>query len=139
MSEGAGGIGRSIGAVLAGVVVAVLCVMAIESLGQRIYPPPPGMEPSNIESVRAAMKNIPTGALLFLLAAWLLGTVAGSAVAARIARQRPVLHAMIVGVVQLAFGVFNLVMFPHPLWFVVAGMALILPAAYLGATMAVRT
>ena len=138
MSDAAGGVGRSIGAVLAGIVVAVLCVMAIEFLGHKVYPPPPGLDPSNIESVRAAMKDIPTGALLFVLASWVVGTTVGAAVAAWIALRRPVLHAMIIGVVQLAFGVFNLVMFPHPLWFAVAGVVLILPAAYAGALLGRR-
>jgi hypothetical protein len=139
MSEGAGGVGRSIGAVLAGVVVAVLCMMGIEYLGHKVYPPPPGLDPTNMESVRAVMKDIPLGALLFVLAAWVIGTVAGGAVAARIASRKPELHAIVVGLIILALTVVNLMMIPQPTWFVIVSLLAAVPAAYAGALAVRRT
>jgi len=139
MSDETGGVGRSIGAVVAGIVVAVVGVFAIEALGQVVYPPPPGLDLTKPESIKAMMKNIPVGALLFVLLAMVVGTAAGGGVAARIAPRKPVLHAMIVGVVLLAFGVMNLVAIPHPTWFAIVNVLTFLPAAYVGALAGRRT
>jgi hypothetical protein len=40
--------------------------------------------------------------------------------------------AIIVGIVLLLSGLFNLLYLPHPLWFVVLNLILYVPAAYLG-------
>jgi hypothetical protein len=114
-------------------------MMGLETLGHKVYPPPPGLDPTNMESVRAMMKDIPLGALLFVLAAWVIGTAAGGAVAAKIASRKPVLHAIIVGVVILALTVVNLVMIPHPTWFAVVSLLAAVPAAYVGALAVRRT
>jgi hypothetical protein len=37
-----------------------------------------------------------------------------------------------VGGVQLFFGLVNLVMIPHPMWFAIASVIVFLPAAYFG-------
>jgi hypothetical protein len=139
MSNESGGIGRSILGVVAGAVVAFIGVMVIEAVGMKVYPPPPGLDPNNPESIRAMMKDIPAGALGFVLAGWVVGTLAGAAVAARIATRSPMVPAMIVGVLLLAAGVANLVMIPHPLWFTVASVVAILPAAYAGGRLGRRS
>jgi hypothetical protein len=112
--------------------------MAVEALGQKVYPPPPGLDPSDPESIRAAMQDIPAGALVFVLLAWTVGSAAGGWVAARLAPRRPVLHGMIIGALLLAGGLANLVMIPHPLWFTIVGVAVFLPAACLGARLGAR-
>jgi hypothetical protein len=128
--------GRSILAVLLGVVVGGLMVAAVEFVSHLIYPPPPGLDPANIEALKTAMANAPAGALLFVLLAWALGSLGGGWLAASIARRSPTRHALIVGAVLMAMGILNMVMIPHPPSFWLAALVLFLPAAYLGARLA---
>jgi len=74
--------------------------------------------------------------LLFVLAAWAVGSFGGAAMAAFIARRAPIMHGLIVGGILLAAGVANLVAFPHPLWFTIVGVLEFLPMAWLGAATA---
>jgi hypothetical protein len=122
-------------AVLAGVGVAIGIVFAVEAINARIYPLPPGTDYSDPEQMRAVMTRLPRAALVIVLLGWGLATVVGAWIAARVAgrRQGP---AWTVGVVLLAAAVFNLLELPHPFWFWVAGVALFLPAAWLGARLA---
>ncbi|MCK6623004.1 MAG: hypothetical protein HUU32_18855 [Calditrichaceae bacterium] len=76
---------RSVLAVIAGVVAAGIIIALVEMAGQQIYPLPEGVNPADPESVKAAMANIPTGGLLFVLLAWALGSFGGGWLAARIA------------------------------------------------------
>jgi len=127
---------RGIVAVVFGTVVGGMILAAVEALGHRVYPPPPGMNPNDPESIRAAMAQLPMGALLFVLLAWAAGAVGGGWLAALIARRARVRLALLVGALLLAGGVFTLIQIPHPLWFQVVGVLVFLPAAYLGARVA---
>lgn len=131
-----GGVMRSIVAVLAGMIVFAFLVMAIEAVGMMIFPPPPGTDMADPEAARAAMANAPMGSLLVVLLAWIVGTFAGAWTAARIARRAPVGHGLVVGVLGLAAAIANMLMIPHPIWFWVLGVAVFLPAAWLGARIA---
>jgi len=77
--------GRSILGVLAGLVVGIVLVALVETLGMRLIPPPPGMDPTDPASIAAAMRNMPIGSFLFVLAAWFLGTGVGVSTAMRFA------------------------------------------------------
>lgn len=129
---------RSILAVLAGLVVAGVVMMLLEAAGHQVFPPPPGMDPADPESVKSAMPNISAGALWAVLIAWALGTLAGGWVAARIAVRSHLLHALIVGGIMLIGGVVNMAMIPHPIWFWIVGVIIFLPSAYAGARLAGR-
>ena len=122
-------------AVLAGVGVAIGIVFAVESISSRFYPLPPVTSYSDPEAMTAMMSRLPRAALLIVLLGWGLATMAGAWIAARVAgrRQGP---AWTVGVVLLAAAVFNMLELPHPLWFWIAGVAVFLPAAWLGGRLA---
>lgn len=127
---------RGIAAVTAGAVTAVVVISGVEVLGHRFYPPPTGMDFNDPASVRALAPTMPVGAFLFVLSAYLLGSVVGAWAAARLAGHRPVTHGLIVGVLMLAGAVYNMARIPHPGWFQVAAVVVFLPAAYLGARLA---
>lgn len=131
-------IGRSILAVLGGGIVCGLVVYAVEALSSRIYPLPPGVDPSDPEALQAAVAELPPGAFLFLLLAWFLGVFAGAWVAARLAPSSPFLHGMIVAGLVAASAVVNLALLPHPAWMWVVGPVVILGAGWLGARLAGR-
>ena len=130
--------GRSILAAILGVVVGGIVVGIVESIGHLVYPPPPGLDPMNVEAVKAAMANAPTGALLFVILAWAAGALAGGCLAAWMARRANTIHAMIVGALLMAAGIWTMLTIPHPLWFWILGLAVFLPSAFAGARLAPR-
>ena len=129
---------RSFLAVAGGVIAGAVIVALVEWVGHQMYAPPPGIDFSDPDAVRAMMKEIPRGALVMILVAWALGTFVGGWVAAHFATTAPLRAALIVGVVLLLFGVMTMVSLPHPLWFWVVGIILFLPAAHLGGKIAVH-
>jgi hypothetical protein len=129
---------RSVGAVLAGLLLGVLLMMGIELVGHVLYPLPAGVDPSDFEALKALLPTLPVGALLLVLLGWTVAPLAGGFTAAWIARRAPVAHALVVGLFFLAGGVATLLMMPHPLWFAVGGVAVFLPAAYAGSLLAPR-
>ena len=82
------------------------------------------------------MARLPLGALIAVLVAWALGSVTGGWVAAKLAAEARVAHAMVVGVVLVVCGVATMLMIPHPVWFWVAGIVVPLACALLGARVA---
>lgn len=128
--------GRSILAVVLGIVLGGVVVGGVEYVGRLAYPPPAGMDMNNPEVVKEYVAQAPVGALLFVPLAWALGSLAGGTLAAKLSRQSHTRNALIVGGVLMVFGIANLVMIPSPLWMWVVGIAVFLPAAYLGAKLA---
>jgi hypothetical protein len=129
---------RSILAVVLGLVVANVVILAMEFAGHAVYPPPAGLNLSDPASLRAAMAKMPTGAFVLLAVGGVVGTTVGAWVAARISRRRPLLHGLIVGGLVTLGAIGNALMIPHPPWFQVVSPVSILPAAYAGAWLADR-
>ena len=132
-----GGAFRRIGAVVTGLVASAAVVAVVEALGARVYPLPPGIDPSNMQAVKAHMAQMPVGAFIFVLAAWALGAAAGPWVATRLSPSRVAVHGTIVGVILLAMCIANMVMLPHPIWFWIAALIVVPICAILGSRAAV--
>jgi len=130
---------RSVAAVLGGIVLSGLVVLVVESIGHTIYPPPPDIDLEDPIAMATFMAQLPVGALVFVLLAWVAGPVAGGYLAARIAPYGPVLHALVVGALATAADATNILSFPHPTWLAVLGLLLPVPAAYLGARLTGRS
>ena len=127
---------RSILAVVVGMLVAFVIIALVQTVGMRVYPPPAGMDPSNPESIKAAMAQLPLGALLFVLLAYAAGSVAGGWTAARFAPKSRMMHAMIVGAILLGAGIMNMMTIPHPGWFWASAIAIYLLGAWSGGSAA---
>ena len=97
---------------------------------QVAYPPPAGVDFNKPEALATYVERLPLGALLFVLAAWILATFVGGLVAGWIARRRAVIVAAVVGALVLAATIANVMLIPHPAWMVVVGVAGIAAAAY---------
>ena len=124
---------RSVLGVFLGVISCFFLILAVEMVGQKVYPPPPGMDFTRPETVEAAMRDLKPGQFAFVLGAWAVGTFIGAGIAARIAPVAKVWHGMAIGVLFLLMSLGQMSMFPHPTWFKVIGLAEFLPLAYLGA------
>jgi hypothetical protein len=130
---------RSILAVVAGFVAASVIMMAFESFNGRVLYPELGKLAEGVtdrEAIRSLLVNAPVGAFLAVMAGWVAGGFAGGWIAAWIGRQSPVGHALVLGLLLVFAGIANNLMIPPPLWFWIAGLAPLLPAAYAGARLA---
>jgi hypothetical protein len=129
---------RSIVGVVVGFLVANVVTWAVELLSLLVYPLPAGLDMNDTEAVRTYIGTMPSGAFPFVLLAWFAGAFCGAWLAARIARRAPLAHALAIGVIQLAAGLYNLLTLPHPTWFWVAGL-LAFPVAAVAAASLNRT
>ena len=128
---------RSILAVVAGLVLAMVVMMAFESLNGRVLYPDLGRQAAGLtdrEAIRALFAAAPVGAFLVVIAGWAVGSFAGGWLAAWIGR-RPA-HALLTGGLLTLFGVANNLMIPPPAWFWIVSLAVLLPAAYAGSRLA---
>ena len=122
--------------VVAGIVVAFLCVFAVEFVGHGLYPPPEGLDARNPADQARLMAAMPAAAKALVLAGWFLGALAGAWTANRIAGRG--LAGWIVAVLVIAAGVATMLMFPHPAWMWAGGIALPLVAAWIAGRMGGR-
>ena len=123
--------GRTILAVLVGVICAWVVIMLCEFAGASLYPPPPGLDLRDPEQLAAFVAAAPTAAMALVLAGWTLGAFVGGWIAAKLSRLHRRGAALAVGAVVLAGVIANAMMIPHPWWFAVLGVLLPLPAAWL--------
>ena len=101
---------RRIGAVIAGMIVAFLLVVAAEGIAHKIYPPPPGTNMQDMEQVKAFVATLPLSVLLIVLTGWLIATFVATWLAARIAGTP--IPGYIVGALLLCAGIANAFMHP---------------------------
>ena len=123
--------------VLAGLVVMYLVVAGIEYLSHALYPPPPGLSPTNTADIGAVLAAAPVAALALIVVAWIVGAFAGGFVAAKISRPWPRSAAIVIGLFVLLGVVGMILMAPgHPTWMAILGLVLPVPMALLGARIA---
>ena len=123
---------RGMLAVIGGILIAFVLIVVVQTIGTRIYPPPP-IDRANLDSIKAVMAQIPLASLLFVVLSYAAGSVAGGWVAARFAPRDKMAHAMTVGGLLFLLGIVNLMSLPHPTWFWVASSATYWLGAWSGA------
>jgi hypothetical protein len=128
---------RYILAVVVGFLTFGVVVYFGEMIGHRIYPLPPNLDPEHPEALNVSMQKVATGALVAVIIAWALGAFAGAWVAARLAPQRKLAIGLAIGAIGIAAAVRYMLLIPHPTWMWVMGIAEFVPAAYLGAKLAI--
>jgi hypothetical protein len=128
--------GRSVLAVLAGIVVAMILMIAIEMVSSYLFPLPEGVSLHDHEAIRQHIDKLPVTAFLMVLAAWAIGSFAGAWVASRLAGRAKLIHGLIVGAFFLAATIMNLLMIPHPAWMALGGIVGLVVASYVGAKLA---
>lgn len=122
---------RKVVAIIFGVIVAVVLIMIIESFGHTLYTPPDNLDFTDMEEMSAYVDGLPFGALLFVMAAWITGTLGGGLVACAIARKRHFVYAFSIAGMVLSGTVYTLTQIHHPTWFSVTSIIAILVTAWL--------
>jgi hypothetical protein len=134
--EKRGKVMRILMGVVAGIVVAFLCVFAVEFVGHGLYPPPAGLDPSNPADQARLMAAMPAAAKAIVLLGWFVGALAGAWTANRIAGRG--LAGWIVALLAIAAGIATMAMIPHPAWMWAGGIALPLLAGWIADRVAAR-
>ena len=116
---------RAILGILAGLVVGVITIMAIETLGHAMFPSPPGLNPNDPAQLAQMMDAIPVGAKLAVLLAWFLGVLVGGIAAMAVSRRRT-WTVWVVASVLFSFAVLNMFLIPHPVWMMAGAVAVAL-------------
>ena len=122
---------RKLAAAIAAVIVAMITIQIVQMVGHLVYPPPADVEFGDPEQVREFMSTLPVGSILFVGAAWAIGTFTGTLAGALIARAGATPYAIVVGGFVLAGAILMLVIIPHPWWFTIAAPLSIVAAAIL--------
>ena len=112
-------------ATLAGIVVAVVMIGAVQFVSHKLFAPAVMPDMNDPAAVRAFVMSMPISAFLMVLLSYMLGAFTGGMVAVRVAARvsphtKPLVCAGIIGGFVLAASLMNVVMIPHPIWFVVA-------------------
>lgn len=131
--------GRTILGAAVGLVLAVATIMLVELAGHQVYPPPPGLDPMVTADMVQILQAMPLGAMLFVVAAWVIGAFDGGFVAALVAGKggHPRAAAIVPALMVMAGVVAMVVQMPaHPTWMAIAGLLLPIPAAVAGALLA---
>ena len=120
--------------VVVGVIATGLVAAGIEWAGHLVYPPPAGLDPRNPEQLRQLLEQQPVGALVVVVMSWIGGAYIGGLAAAGISRPWPRTAAVGVGLVIVAAVVAMQREMPgQPMWMVLAGLLLPVPAALFAA------
>jgi hypothetical protein len=127
---------RSLVALVAGLVVAMVVIAGVEAVGHALYPPPPGLDLARAQDQARMMEALPTEAKVAVVVAWFLGSLAGACAAIAIARR--VVPAWIVAVAIAGLGLWTTQMFPHPDWMLASAVVLPLVAVLVAKRLMLR-
>ena len=126
-------IARNILAVIIGIVVGNIVNMGILLIGMGIVAPPLGVDPSNLESIKAGMHLYEPKHFLFPFLAHAGGTFVAALVAAFIAASGRMIITCIIGGLFLVGGIAACFLIPAPAWFMAVDLLLAyIPMAFLG-------
>ena len=108
---------RSMGAVVAGLAVVLVGLLAVEGFSAQVHPFPAGVDPRDLAVCKAHVARYPAWVLAVVIGAWGLTGAAGAWVATRLGSGRNMSHGLVVGAALTVAVVFNMVLLPYPRWF----------------------
>lgn len=130
---------KNVIAVIAGIVVGSIVNMSLVMVSGSIIPPPEGIDPSDMESLKAGMHLFEPKHFIFPFLAHALGTLVGAFVTAKLAATNKIKFAFGVGGWFLLGGILAVTMMDAPLWFNALDLiAAYIPMAYIGGKLAIR-
>jgi hypothetical protein len=130
--------GRLLFALLIGLIVHTALVAGVQFVSTMIHPLPPGIDASNVLQMRDYLTGggVPLTAMLMVLLSYAAGNFGGAFVASKLAPNRGLMPALVIGQISLVLVIINLVQLPHPIWMMVASVLVPLPSAWFGGRVA---
>jgi hypothetical protein len=126
---------RTLAAILVGIFVAFVLVVAVELVGAAVHPLPEGFGGTPEEMCRH-VEHYPPWVLGLVVPAWALTAFVGTWTAGRIGN---LWSFAVVSLLLLAAVVFNISQLPYPLWFKIGTLVGIPIAIVVGGRLAART
>ena len=124
---------RNILAVIFGLIIGGFVNMTIITYGGAIIPPPDGVNPNDIESIKANMYLYQKIHFVVPFLAHALGTFVGAFIASVISSSHQLKFAIGIGCFYLMGGIMMVFMLPSPMWFNVLDLTLAyIPMGWLG-------
>ncbi len=124
---------KNILAIIAGVVIGGAVNMGIVMISGSIIPPPEGVDPTDMESLKESMHLFQPKHFIFPFLAHALGTLVGAIVAAKTAVSHQFQIALAIGAFFLLGGVMMSYSLPAPMWFNVLDIVgAYIPMAWIG-------
>ncbi len=130
--------GRSIIGVIVGILAGVLVISLMQWLGHMVYPTPEGADMKDPSVVAEYIKTAPAGAISSVLLGYLFGSMTAGFVSTKVAKVNHTKLGLICGIFMLLAVIMVLLSIPHPMWFMIACLLLIVPKALLGAKFATK-
>lgn len=128
---------RNVLAVISGIVLGSIVNMGIITLSSSIIPPPEGVDPSNMESLKSSMHLFEPKHFIVPFLAHALGTLVGAFITGLIAFKYKMKLSMVIGLFFLLGGISSVFLLPSPAWFIVLDLAgAYIPMAWFGGLMA---
>ena len=106
---------RTLAGLAAGLAVAIITIIALEAVGNQLFPPPAGYDMTT-----ASAETLPFETLVWPVIGSFLGALGGGWVALRVTGERWAGWAIAACV--LAATILNLALITHPLWMIAAGV-----------------
>ena len=125
---------RAVLGVIAGFIVAFVCVQAAEMITHQLYPFPPGADMRDMATIKRFVATLPLQAFVIVLAGWLVGALLGTFIAAKIGQSR--VPAYVLGALLLCLGIVNSIIIPQPAWFTAVSIVIFLAAPFAGIALA---
>lgn len=118
--------------VIVGLFIGLVMLGVVEFAAQLVFAPKEGLDINDPVAMKALQENQPGPKLVMLLAAWVLGPLAGAWVACELGDHRRVKAGMVVGLLMQLIGIRVMITVSHPLWFAIISQLVVLPCAYGG-------
>lgn len=129
---------RSIGAIIASLVAAMVIVVITEILTLNLHPFPEGADTSDPAVMNNHVANFPHWVLAIATIGWLLTAFVGAWIATRLGPNRHPAHGYIVGILLFLTAALNMFLLPYQLWFEIIIFLGIPLVTYLGVMFAKR-
>jgi hypothetical protein len=128
---------RNILAAIAGIITGSLVNGGLITISGAVIPPPPGVDVTDMESLKASMHLFEPKHFIFPFLAHALGTLVGAFVASSLAASNRMKFAVGVGVLFLIGGITNSFLLPAPAWFIAVDLiGAYIPMGWLGGKLA---
>src|SRR5260370_41842422 len=125
---------RTLAAVIAGMIVALAFVVAVEMFSAVVHPVPPDFG-GTMEEMCQHVARYPHWVLALVVLAWGAGAFVSTWTAGRIGNRG---SALLTGLLLLAAVVFNISQLPYPNWFKIVILLVIPTAIVLGSRLPIR-
>ena len=127
---------RTVLAIVAGLITAMLVIFGVEAIGLLLFPPAAGMRLDTEADLARLVAMSSPAAKAWLVFGWALGSFTGAWVAARLSARHRRIAALAVASFIVAGTVMNAMVIAHPLWMNLLGIVLPVPLALLAARLA---